>query len=405
MLEELASKPLVGLALWEGLRDLTLWTHCDDQDLRTLFNDSGALFRDYAPSAFVADAPELLEAWHLLESVAMRPSNVQRERIAEACKGVYAWAEERAFMQTAAHFAEAAALVLPNSPLLANLAARTCRRAGLPTRAGPWYQRGKILAVHADSFYDKFSASVGYGWLMYSLGRYDRARRVINSTVRSAVNEGHKRMAGEAEHALLAICSEVGMFNAGEAHALHALKRYPDKHERLPALVHDIGYFYVTAGVYSAALTVLQDAVKAFYRPQEQTVVISTLARAAAGAEQEAIYQTARDTVLSLAPRYPEHAAAAWRNIAFAAQHAEDWELAEHAALAALRLADERRMNGIVRTSRELLDKIKAREPGAPETALPALSLASEITRISLFKLKRWHGPNRGRPPGQTPPA
>ena len=62
-------------------------------------------------------------------------------------------------------------------------------------------------------------------------------------------------------------------------------------------------------------------------------------------------------------------------------------------------------MADIERTSLELLEKVRKRIPGAPEAAPPAKSLIDEIIRLCRYKLNQWSGPNRGRPPGQTPPS
>jgi len=404
VLDELASEQILGLALWEGLRDVALWARARG-DRGGLFHPRRPGFRAYAPDVVASLAPELVHAWAGLETVALAPEDTVRERLADACRQVYAWAEERALMQTAAHFAEAAALVNPDVPALANLAARTCRRAALPGRAGPWYVRGRALAVRAKSFPDRFSATVGYGWLMYSFGRYERARRIINTTVRQAVNRGFKRMAGEAEHALLAICSEEGMLRLGESHARNALSLYPIHHERLPALVHDVGYLFVATGMYSAGLAILTDAVKAFTRPQEAMIVWSTVARAAAGAGEPDVYATARDNVLGLLPRYPEHAPAALRNLAYAAQHAGDWDVAEEAARRAAETAHARRMEAVERTAREVLARVRERAPGAPAVEPPADLHVEGVVRTCRRRIRQWNGPRRGRPPGQTPPA
>jgi hypothetical protein len=290
---------VLGMALWEVLSDATLWAGAADEGRAGLFHSRPPGFREYAVEAVALHAPEITDAWGRLDGMARAPTDVVRDVVADACHAVYAWAEERALMQTAAHFAEAAALVKPDAPDLANLAARTCRRAALPSRSGPWYARGRALAIRAHSFPDRFSATVGYGWLMYSFGRYDRARRIMNSTVRQAVNRGFHRMAGEAEHALLAICSEERAFTLGERHALHALDHYPRHHKRLPLLVHDVGYLYVATAIYTPGLSILADAIRAFPRPQEAMMVWGSIARAAAGAQRGDVYAKARDAALS----------------------------------------------------------------------------------------------------------
>ena len=119
------------------LCDTALWARVAEQSRTGLFRPRRAGFRAYAADALASHAPELADPWARLDEVSRAPEAVERDALAGACHAVYAWAEERAFMRTAAHFAEAAALVKPDAPELANLAARTCRRAALPNRSGP----------------------------------------------------------------------------------------------------------------------------------------------------------------------------------------------------------------------------------------------------------------------------
>lgn len=401
ILDELCSERLVALALWESLRDVALWARSDPGDRIYLFHPPPADLWSDAGKAI----PEIMESLERFRDLVRTPVDLVRDEVAEACRQVYQWAEDRAYLQTAAHFAEAAALVKSNDASLANLAARTCRRAGLPARAGPWYVRGRVLAVLANDFGEKFSAFVGYGWLMYSLGRYDRARRIIDKAARAAYNERHMRMAGEAEHNLLAICSELKQYKAGEQYALNALDHYPIHHPLVPFLVHDVAYLFVACAFYSPALNLLQQAIKTMRRPQDPVLAWGTMAQAAAGAHRTDLYHEARDTALDLLETYPEFAPATLRSLGYAAQLAEDWDVAEHVARNAAEVARARRMFEVERTSLELLDRVRIREPGVPETPPPALNRIETITRACRIKLRLWSGPKRGRPPGESPPA
>lgn len=68
------------------------------------------------------------------------------------------------------------------------------------------------------------------------------------------------------------------------------------------------------------------EAQKVLTRPQEQTILWGSLARAAAGAQKMEIYTAARDKALEMVERYPEHKPAMLRNVAYAAQLVEEWE-------------------------------------------------------------------------------
>lgn len=169
--------------------------------------------------------------------------------------------------------------------------------------------------------------------------------------------------------------------------------------------MHDIGYFFVATRLYSAGLAVLTETVKILTRPQEATILWGSIARAAAGAQDARAYAEARDRALQMQERYPEHAPATLRNVAYAAQLAGEWDVAEQAAAKAAELARARRMEDIERTAVGLLESVRDRQPGAVEVQPPADSHVGEVVTMCKTRVARWGGPRRGRPPGQTPPS
>jgi hypothetical protein len=75
-----------------------------------------------------AHAPELVEAFGTFASLIRAPRRVEADQLAEACRLVHEWADERSLRDTALLFAEAAATADPDDPARANDAGRMCRR-------------------------------------------------------------------------------------------------------------------------------------------------------------------------------------------------------------------------------------------------------------------------------------
>jgi hypothetical protein len=396
----------VGLVLWEALSDVRLWTRVEQRS--RMFRRTSREHRARLGQALAAE-PTLAAALRTFAEMVDGPASIAPLRIAEACSEVYAWAEERAALGTAAHFAEAAALVDQAAEIIdeaaaerANVAARSCRRAALNSHSAIWYQRGHGLAVRAGADEQAIRAMLGYGGLMYGLGRYDRARRFLNRAARRARSTRRTRQAAETEHDLLAIASDLRLFGVGEQHALAALREYPIHHPRIPFLVHDVAYFFVANGIYSPAIPLVRASIRAMSRPQDPILAWGTLARAAAGAGRLDVYRRARGTALKLAGQYQEHAPATLRSIAYAAQLAGEWDVAADAARRGFEAATARAERDVARTCRELLAHVTSRQAGLAEVAPPANNHVESLVRDCAIRLRQWKEPPRGRPVGHS---
>lgn len=186
------------------------------------------------------------------------PGLVEPRQIAEACHQTREWAEERSMLEAAMLFAEAAALTEPEDPGYANTAGRLCRRAAYDERSTTWYHRAFGLAVRMRERTETIRALLGYGGLMYHLGRHSDARRYYERAVRVAVHTGRHRQAAEAKHDMVLIAAEAETYHEGERHARQALQYYPVHHPRISYLVHDVAFLFVRNRLYSSALPLLR---------------------------------------------------------------------------------------------------------------------------------------------------
>lgn len=262
-----------------------------------------------------AEAIELVGALGTFALLYQLPTLVETRELMRACLQVHDWASERHLLHTAALFAEAAAYVDQDDPVAANAAARACRRAALNERSSIWYSRAFRLAVRKRSRRESIRALLGFGNLMYQMGRHEEARPVLETAARRAEHFGRRRQAAEAQHDLLAIASEAGTYASAERHVREALRLYPSSHPRLPYLVHDFGYLLSQYRLFSAALPLFQAVLPLISAPADRVLVWASIARASAGAGQRARAAEATEHSLRLVALYEEHAAACFAHL------------------------------------------------------------------------------------------
>jgi tetratricopeptide (TPR) repeat protein len=390
-------EPLL-LVLWRVLRQVRLWQGVPaaeraEQEL--------PLFVARRLDEARARAPELAGALEVFGALFRRPRSVGNGALADACQRVYEWAEMGYRLELAVCFAEAAASADPGSPARANLAARICRRAALHESAAQWYLRGFKLAVQAKDRDESLRALLGYGGLMYSLGKYDEARRFFERAATRAARTGRRRQAGEAEHDLLGIASDTGTYAEGERHATRALAFYPVRHPRIPHLVHDFAVLLLRHGRYATALGLLHRVLPLVRTPEVRVIVWSNLGYAAASLGQREPYEDARQQVLGNAPVFQEHAAAAMVNLARGARMLGEWEDAERYASQALALARARRDGGPEKAARVLLEELAARAAASLPARLPSPGRTDRLVLLLKTRLQQWAAP--AHPPG--PPS
>lgn len=391
------------VVLWQALADVWLWASVAREQRGYLFGPSRAGARERGVRAR-RDAPELTEALGTFQMLRMAGDVLDPQQVGDACKRVYAWAEAGSLIELAAHFAEASAVADPDDPARANEAARLCRRAALDRRAATWYERAFHLAVRAQNRRETIWALLGYGSLLYGLGQSARARPYFEKVARRAARTRRRSIAAEAHHDLILLCLDLNDFAQAEEHAGLAEDLYPRQHRRIPYLVHDCAVLLVREGFHTAALSLLRRLPLHFPRPEEATLVWSTLARAAGGAGQVAGHRDAERRTLELAGLYEEHGAAAMVNLAEAARSLADDARADRYVTLALEIAARRRDGGQARLARELRRRIRKDEPVPAEA--PAPDKVAALSRRLAARLRVWQGSAPPEPSaGGGPPA
>lgn len=375
-----------GLVLWRALVDVRLWASAP-AERRHLFHAPNAEVRERFASAR-AETPELAPALGTFAFLLQAPEVLDPAQVADACTFVHQWAEDRGLILTALLFAEAAAHVEPGNPARANLAARSARRVQEFDRAGTWHLRAYKLAVRAKDEKEKVWALLGCGSMMKETGRYAEARRFFQRGARRAKDTGRRKEAGLAHHNLMSIAVEAGAFRLAEVHTNAALSLYPHDHPRIPALAHDFAFALLRQHHYSAALALLECVVPLIRRPEEQALVLSSLAWAAAGAGRLKRFAEAERTAVELAGIFADYSAAVFLHLAEGWRACGDWERAGQYAQAAHRVADRQQEPHLAREAGELRDTIRQRGGGERE-APPGVRTRAVLRDVS-SRLRNW---------------
>lgn len=375
-----------GLVLWRALIDVRLWAlapaerrhlfHAPNQEVRERF----ALAR--------AETPELAPALGTFALLLQAPEVLDAAQVADACTYVHKWADERALVLTALLFAEAAADAEPGNPARANVAARSARRALEFDRAGTWHLRAYKLAVRTKDDKEKVWALIGGGAMMKATGRYAEARHFFQRAARGAEGTGRRKEAGMAHHDLMSIAVEVGDFRLAEVHTNAALSLYPQDHPRIPALAHDFAFALLRQHHYSAALFLLERVIPLIRRPEEQAMVLSSLAWAAGGAGRTRRLTEAERAAAELVGIFAAYASATFLHIAEGWRACGDWERAERYAEAAIAAAERRQEPHYAREATELMELIRRREGLVPDA--PAGPRTKAVLRDLSARLRGW---------------
>jgi tetratricopeptide (TPR) repeat protein len=386
----------LAIALWRALRDVLWWAGVPAEERGELRRPASAalLHRRHV----IAEQGEgIASAFRAFDRLIFEPTEVPASEVSEACHRVSAWGDTNSYVRVRTLFAEAAAYADPDSPTWANLAAKACRQDGAYARAEIWYERGFRLAVRAGRKREQVWALLGYGTVFYALGRYDRARKWWTRAATRAARTNQPREAAEAEHDLMTVASEVGTYQQGARHLRRALMHYPVRHWRLPFLVHDFAYLLIQNGQHKPALPLLRELLSVIPE-NNQLLLQSALARAAAGTGDLESYEKAKQHVVERADQRPEHRAAALRNLAEAALCLGDWDSALRIGRSTLAYAQERMERDVERSALRIVQHAALQQPTTPTNPKIDPRSVAELSAELLARLARWRTPGRGRP-------
>jgi tetratricopeptide (TPR) repeat protein len=387
ILEEFQGR--LGLVLWQSVRDVSLWASAPEDRRGELFS-SGAEQRRHA--AIRAEGMEPALGTSLLEVSELlgNPRALTGELTARACLQVVQWADDRGCTATALAFAQSAAFAAPFDAATAYTVALLARRRAEHARAESWFRRTVALARQSGDWAAYSLAFLGLGNLYMQRGNYPAARRFYVRALRAARRHALHSAAGMTFHDLFVLATLTGRADEAERFARGAYDEYGSDHPRLPALAHDVGFFWMEQGYHARALPIFLALLPHLTRSAERPVVLANIARAAGATGDRPRFEDAWSQVWEGIDdgEAREGAAEALVDLARGAAGLADWERAEKAAARALEVATGRGEAKARLSAETVLESARGRTateaspvPGREAAADEADALAAELVR------------------------
>lgn len=374
---------------WQVLRDVLLWARRAEAP--------GPLFRASAmcrrlEALTQPTIPSDLRAPLTVLSGVLAPVPAEApEELARACRAVSRWAEENGLPQTAIAFAQGAALLHPTDPGHAYHIGLLCRRAAEYPRAETWYRRALRLAKLAGDNQTAALCWSGLGNLLIQHGSYDAAKLAHRRAFSIARRQGFWNIKGNALHDLFTIAVDEGQVVEAENLARKAFQAYPRAADRMPALASDVASHWMHQGFYERAIIVYQAILPTLRLVSERLLIISVIARAAAGSRDTLLFTWAWTEAWAILEREPTtaRACAALYNLAYASACLGDWERALLAGRQSAELAASKGEKDVHARTLKLMDAVQHRlfehllnpRPEEPGILKRAETLARRIVR------------------------
>lgn len=358
ILDELPSA--TGLVLCRGYRAVMAWALALPRERAALFTPGAdEEVRDALDSG---ELPvDLRAAVETVRDLLADPAGVDPRRVADACVAVTDWAErEEDAPATALRFVQAAGMCLPDDARLGYRAGCAARRRGSWDIAELWYRHASTVGRRRHDWEGHALAYLGLGNSYLQQGKYAAAHREHTKALRVGNRHRLPDIRRRAYHDLFLVSMEAGASSRAEEYAQAAFRAYGSGHPRLPALAHDIAYFWNLQGCFARALPVFQALLLHFHRAADRVRVLASVVRAAGGAGDLSTFADAWRESWELAPGLgPDPVlTTSFMQMAYGASSLADWELARQAAEQALLLARQRGEEDVVASAEATLRSV-----------------------------------------------
>jgi tetratricopeptide (TPR) repeat protein len=322
----------LGLLLWNSLRDVTLWASVEPERREGLFTAEAAQKRLWLLQTTPVE-PALEVSLTTLAALVGSPGTASGEIVSLVCLEISRWALDRSSFGTALAYAQAAALASPEEAGPAHTVGSLALTWNRAARAETWLRRSIGLARRARDWEAYAQAYVDLGNLYARRDRPGTARRYYIQAMRAARRNGLLAIRGAALHGLFLVAMDAAELEEAERYAKGAVRAYGRGHVKLPALMHDVAYLWVSRDNHVRAIPTLQKLLVSRTDPADRALTLSILARAAAAAGDRRLYEEAWSGAWSLInrPGAREDHARTLLELARAAARLKDWIRMEQA--------------------------------------------------------------------------
>ena len=293
------------------------------------------------------------------------------EAIAFGCAQVVDWAENSGANVTAILFAQAAAEAYPANPYHAYEVGRLARKLADHTAAEAWLKWAACAARGQSTWEVYVLCLAGLGNLCRQRGNLPLSVRYHGLGLRVARRHSLRTLEGDELYDLAIMHYEMGHPIQASEYARRALEAYGAGHERIPRLMHDLAWAWMElVGDFRSAMDACEVLLPHIWQPSDRVLVLANLARAAAGAGHEPLFEASWNETWALVRRQDtrEGHAAALLQLAHGAATYGYWARVELAAAEAFSIAQERHEGFSIIVAERMLDVVRA--PVIPEDRL-----------------------------------
>ncbi|MET0398156.1 MAG: hypothetical protein ABW277_15250 [Longimicrobiaceae bacterium] len=287
----LEENPECGVVLWESYRNVGDWaTTPRARRVPDLFGAGAAGRRAEQLSGTGLPDDTARAALETIRAMVADPGRARGRALALACRRISAWAGEQGRPATQFYFAAAAGLCVPDDARYAFQAGRLARDLARWDTAELWLEFAAAVARRGRDRETQAAAVIGLGNMFYRQGFYRKARDTHLAGLALAQRYDLREYRGRALHDLFVVAIELRDARAAEGYASAALDAYGPAHPLVPALAHDVAYFWLAQGDAARALPVLRAVLPHLDRPDRRVRVLASAARAAAAIGDRAGY-------------------------------------------------------------------------------------------------------------------
>jgi hypothetical protein len=265
-----------GVLLWQAYRNVMFWATAEPQDRGKLFAADAGQHR--LEDLLSADAPGgIVDALVAVGRLLSAPETTSGDTIADACRTIADWAGGEGYGSTALSFAQAAALASPRTASYAFNVGRMARERGEMPRAETWFRHTIMIARQTGDWESYGRAYLSLGNMARERGNNPLAQRMHIKALRSGKRKGLSEIIGFASHELFVVATVTGRNEQADHFARQAFRAYGPEHRLLPALAHDIAYFWMDQGYFARALPVMEALLPLFPEQKEQFRIQSNI--------------------------------------------------------------------------------------------------------------------------------
>lgn len=332
----------VGILLWQAYRNVMFWAAAEQGERGRLFSAEAGRKRQ-ADLAEARISDELSGPLASFGEMLTSPDSTSGEAVAQACTGIAKWAEQQGHLNTALAYTQAASVAAPRNARLALAVGKLARRRNEMARAETWFRHTVMIARQIGDWDSYSRAYIALGNMLVRRGNFPAAHRMHIKALRAARRKGLQQVQGMALHDLFVIATETGRPSHAEDFARQAYRAYGPSHPSVPALAHDVAYFWMNQGHFARALPIFESVLSHFSDPAVRFVVQAHIARAAGGSGDRTTFRRYWTECIRIAkePFARTVAADALTELALGASSLNEWDRAEQASTRAIEIAQE----------------------------------------------------------------